>query len=225
MKILVTAGPTYERIDPVRFIGNFSTGKMGFALAEACAEQGFDVVLIAGVVHLQTQHANIQRIDVESAAQMYDAVMQYFSVCDAAIFCAAVADFTPETVYSEKVKRKGNNLVIKLKPTQDIAAAAGKMKCENQFIIGFALETNDEEINAMSKMQRKNFDMIVLNSLNDSGAGFGHDTNKVTIFKRNGEKFSYPLKTKLEVAKIIVEQLTATITAKGAKKSQHTQNF
>jgi len=207
MKILITAGPTYERIDPVRFIGNFSTGKMGFALAEICAERGFDVVLIAGVVHLQTQHANIQRIDVESAAQMYEAVMQNFSDCDAAIFCAAVADFTPEIVYSEKVKRKDNDLIIKLKPTQDIAEAAGKIKRENQFIVGFALETNDEENNAISKMQRKNFDMIVLNSLNDSGAGFGYDTNKVTIIKKNGEKINLPLLSKKEVAEKIIDEL------------------
>ena len=205
MKILITAGPTYERIDPVRFIGNFSTGKMGFALAEACAERGFDVVLVAGVVNLQTQHANIQRINVESAAQMYDVAMQNFSDCDAAVFCAAVADFTPETVYSEKVKRKDNDLIIKLKPTQDIAAAAGKIKRENQIFVGFALETNDEESNAISKMQRKNFDMIVLNSLNDSGAGFGYDTNKVTIIKKNGEKISLPLLSKKETAKKIID--------------------
>jgi len=207
MKILITAGPTFERIDPVRFIGNFSTGKMGFALAEVCASRGFDVVLIAGAVHLKTEHANIQRIDVESAAQMYDAVMQNFPDCDAAIFCAAVADFTPETVYSEKVKRKDNDLIIKLKPTRDIAAAAGKIKRENQIIAGFALETNDEENNAINKMQRKNLDMIVLNSLNDKGAGFGYDTNKVTIIKKNGKKISYPLQTKTEAAEEIVNEL------------------
>jgi len=207
MKTLITAGPTYERIDPVRFIGNFSTGKMGFALAEACAECGFEVVLIAGVVHLQTQHTNIQRIDVESAAQMYDAVMKNFTDCDVAIFCAAVADFTPEVVYSEKVKRKDNDLIIKLKPTQDIAAAAGKIKRKNQFIVGFALETNDEESNAISKMQRKNFDMIVLNSLNDKGAGFGYDTNKVTIIKKNGEKIFLPLLSKKEVAEKIINEI------------------
>jgi phosphopantothenoylcysteine decarboxylase/phosphopantothenate--cysteine ligase len=209
MKILITAGPTYEKIDPVRFIGNYSTGKMGFALAETCAERGFDVLLIAGVVHLQTQHANIQRIDIESAAQMYEAVMQHFTDCDAAIFCAAVADFTPETVYSQKVKRKDNDLIIKLKPTQDIAAAAGKLKRENQFIAGFALESNDEESNALGKMQRKNFDMIVLNSLNDSGAGFGYDTNKVTILHRSGNKKTLPLMSKKEVAEKSVDEILA----------------
>lgn len=207
MKILITAGPTYERIDPVRFIGNFSTGKMGFALAQACAERNFEVVLIAGPVNLQVQHANIERIDVESAAQMYDAVMENFPACDAAIFCAAVADFTPETIYSEKVKRKDNELIIKLKPTKDIAAAAGKIKRENQVLVGFALETNDEESNAISKMQRKNLDMIVLNSLNDNGAGFGYDTNKVTIIKKNGEKISLPLLSKKSVAEKIIECL------------------
>jgi len=207
MKILITAGPTYERIDPVRFIGNFSTGKMGFALAQACAERGFEVVLIAGVVHLQIQHANIKRIDVESAAQMYDAVMENFPECDMAIFCAAVADFTPETVYSQKVKRKDNDLIIKLKPTKDIAAAAGKTKRENQFIVGFALETNDEESNAIAKMQRKNSDMIVLNSLNDSGAGFGWDTNKVTMISKNGDKTALPLLSKKEVAEKIIDEI------------------
>jgi phosphopantothenoylcysteine decarboxylase/phosphopantothenate--cysteine ligase len=207
MKILITAGPTYERIDPVRFIGNFSTGKMGFALAQECAERGFDVILIAGAVHLQIQYANIQRIDVESAAQMYDAVMENFSACDVAIFCAAVADFKPETVYFQKIKRKDNDLIIKLKPTKDIAAAAGKIKCANQFVVGFALETNDEENNAISKMQRKNFDMIVLNSLNDSGAGFACDTNKVTIISKNGEKIALPLLSKKEVAKKIIDKI------------------
>ena len=207
MKILITAGPTFERIDPVRFIGNFSSGKMGFALAQACAESGFQVVLISGVVHLQIQHANIVRIDVESAAQMYDAVMEYLPACDAAIFCAAVTDFTPEIVYSQKVKRKDNELLIKLIPTKDIAEAAGKIKRENQTFIGFALETNDEESNAMSKMQRKNLDMIVLNSLNDSGAGFGYDTNKVTILKKNGEKISLPLLSKKEVAEKIIKEI------------------
>jgi len=207
MKILITAGPTYERIDPVRFIGNFSTGKMGFALAQACAERNFDVVLIAGVVHLQIQHTNIERIDVESAEQMYDAVMEHFPDCDAAIFCAAVADFTPETVYSQKVKRNNNELIIKLKPTKDIAAAAGIIKRKNQILVGFALETNDEETNAISKMQRKNLDMIVLNSLNDSGAGFGYDTNKVTIIKKDADKISLPLLSKKNVAEKIIEEI------------------
>jgi phosphopantothenoylcysteine decarboxylase/phosphopantothenate--cysteine ligase len=207
MKILITAGATYERIDPVRFIGNFSTGKMGFALAEVCAEKGFEVLLIAGVVHLQTQHANIQRIDVESAEQMYQAVMQHFPDCDAAVLCAAVADFTPESIASQKIKQNGKVLIIKLKPTKDIAMAVGKIKRGNQIVVGFALETDNEENNATSKMERKNFDMIVLNSLNDKGAGFGYDTNKVTILKRNGEKIELPLMSKKEVAEKIINEL------------------
>jgi phosphopantothenoylcysteine decarboxylase/phosphopantothenate--cysteine ligase len=207
MKILITAGSTYERIDPVRFIGNFSTGKMGFALAQSCAERGFEVILIAGVVTLKISHPNIRRIDADSAEKMYEAVMQNFADCDAAIFCAAVADFTPEVVYSEKIKREKNDFIIKLKPTKDIAAAAGKMKRDNQIIVGFALETSNEESNAIGKMNRKNLDMIVLNSLNDSGAGFGYDTNKITIIKKNGEKYAYPLKTKREAADIIIDTI------------------
>jgi phosphopantothenoylcysteine decarboxylase/phosphopantothenate--cysteine ligase len=218
MKVLITAGATYERIDPVRFIGNYSTGKMGFALAETCAEHGFEVVLIAGKVNLQTQHAGIQRIDVESAEEMYNAVMENFTDCDIAIWCAAVADFTPEKVYSEKVKRGQDDLIIRLKPTKDIAAAAGKIKRENQILIGFALETNNEELNALSKMQRKNLDMIVLNSLKDSGAGFGCDTNKVTVFKKNGEKISLPLMSKKEVAEEVVKEIENISTFAPKKK-------
>lgn len=209
MKVLITAGPTYERIDPVRFIGNYSTGKMGFALAENCADRGFDVILIAGPVKLQTSHSNIKRIDVESAAEMYDAVMQCFESCEVAIFCAAVADFTPEKRHDQKIKRNTDDLVIKLKPTKDIAAAAGSIKREHQLVVGFALETNDEQVNALNKMQRKNLDMIVLNSLNDNGAGFGYDTNKVTIITKNGEKLELPLLPKDEVASRIIDNIVA----------------
>lgn len=209
MKVLITAGPTYERIDPVRFIGNYSTGKMGFALAENCADRGFDVILIAGPVKLQTSHSNIKRIDVESATEMYDAVMQCFESCEVAIFCAAVADFTPEKRHDQKIKRKTDDLVIKLKPTKDIAAAAGSIKREHQLVVGFALETNDEQVNALNKMQRKNLDMIVLNSLNDNEAGFGYDTNKVTIITKNGEKLELPLLPKDEVASRIIDNIVA----------------
>jgi phosphopantothenoylcysteine decarboxylase/phosphopantothenate--cysteine ligase len=210
MKILITAGPTYERIDPVRFIGNFSTGKMGFALAEVCAEKKNEVILIAGPVQLNIEHKNITRIDVQSAEQMYEAVMEYFPKCDAAILCAAVADFTPKTVANQKIKSRGEELIIKLKPTKDIAEAAGKIKTEKQFLAGFALETNHEESNAMGKMQRKNFDMIVLNSLNDKEAGFGYDTNKITVILKSGEKYYFPLKTKKEVAEDIVSFVRRT---------------
>lgn len=204
MRVLITAGPTYERIDPVRFIGNHSTGKMGFALAEAFADRGFDVLLIAGPVHIVAVNPAIKRIDVVSADDMYRAVMQHFAENDVAVFCAAVADFTPTVAADRKIKRKTDDLVIRLKPTQDIAAAAGRQKRQGQFIVGFALETDDEEANAVDKMQRKNLDMIVLNSLNDQGAGFGYDTNKVTVIERNGRRTDLPLQSKTEVARRIV---------------------
>jgi len=206
-KIIITAGPTYERIDPVRFIGNYSTGKMGFALAQVCADAGAEVVLVAGPVQQFMEHPRVTRIDVESAQQMYDVVMSQFPSCDGAILCAAVADFTPIRVVTQKLKRETDNLVITLKPTQDIASAVGKMKTEQQFLVGFALETNDEEVHALNKLRRKNFDFIVLNSLNDAQACFGYDTNKITILKASGEKKIFELKSKLDVAKDIVNEL------------------
>jgi flavoprotein len=178
---------------------------MGFALAEAFADRGFDVLLIAGPVHIVTVNPAIKRIDVVSADDMYRAVMQHFAESDVGVFCAAVADFTPTVAADHKIKRKADDLVIRLKPTQDIAAAAGRQKRQGQFIVGFALETDDEEANAVDKMQRKNLDMIVLNSLNDQGAGFGYDTNKVTVIERNGRRTDLPLQSKTEVARRIVE--------------------
>lgn len=206
-KILITAGPTYEKIDPVRFVGNYSTGKMGFALAEVCALQGADVCLIAGPVQLNTKHQNIERIDVESAQEMYEAVLNRFYGMDGAILCAAVADFTPIDTAQTKLKREKENLMLELTPTKDIAAAVGEMKTESQFLVGFALETNDEEANAMSKMERKNFDFIVLNSLQDAQAGFGYDTNKVSIIHRSGGKKEFDLKNKNAVAEDIVSEI------------------
>lgn len=211
MKILITAGPTYERIDPVRFIGNYSSGKMGFAIAEACAEAGHDVVLVSGPVSLKTGNDRITRIDVESADQMYEAVMQHFHEVDGAILCAAVADFTPISVADNKLKRTGDNLVIELRPTRDIAACVGKEKRTNQFLVGFALETNDEESHALEKMRRKNLDFIVLNSLKDKNACFGYDTNKITILKKSGEKIPFGLKPKTEVARDILNEIEKTL--------------
>jgi len=205
-KIMITAGPTYERIDPVRFIGNFSSGKMGFALAEECARRGAEVTLISGPVDLKTDNARIKRIDVESAGQMYDEALAHYPQADAGILCAAVADYTPETFSETKLKRD-TDLVLKLQPTKDIASALGKMKKENQALVGFALETNNEEANALSKLERKNLDFIVLNSLQSEGAGFKHDTNKITIISRNS-KTDYELKSKKEVAKDIVDKLS-----------------
>lgn len=204
-KILITAGPTYEKIDPVRFIGNYSSGKMGFALAEECARRGAEVVLVAGPVSLKVNHPNIKRIDVESAEEMYNASIKEFPGMDAAILCAAVADFRPSEQYSQKVKRGEDLLTISLVPNKDIAASLGKMKKADQLLIGFALETNDEETNALKKMAKKNLDYIVLNSLNDAGAGFKYDTNKVAILKKNGERKDFGLKSKYEVASDIID--------------------
>jgi len=209
-KILITAGPTYEKIDPVRFIGNYSSGKMGFALAEECAARGAEVTLIAGPVQIKTVHPNIHRIDVESAKEMYEASVANYPSSDAGILCAAVADFTPEQVADKKIKRKGDELTVVLKPTHDIAASLGKMKRDDQLLAGFALETNDELQNAQSKLERKNFDFIVLNSLNDEGAGFRHDTNKISIIDKKG-KTDYPLKSKRKVATDIIDRLVQLI--------------
>ena len=208
-KVLITAGPTFEQIDPVRFIGNWSTGKMGFALAEECAARGADVTLIAGPVSLQTVHPGIKRIDVKSAHQMYEAAMANFPDSDAAILCAAVADFTPEVVSDTKIKRKGE-ITITLKPTEDIAAALGSIKRPDQKMVGFALETDNEASNAQGKLERKNLDFIVLNSLNDKGAGFGYDTNKVTLIDRKGIQ-ELPLQSKKSVAKAIIDKLAGLL--------------
>lgn len=205
-KIMITAGPTYERIDPVRFIGNFSSGKMGFALAEECASRGAEVILITGPTALSASHPNILRVNVESAVEMYDAALKIFPQMDAAILSAAVADYRPEEMSEEKIKRSGNeHLSLSLVPNPDIAASLGKIKKPGQLTVGFALETNNEESNAIKKIKEKNFDYIVLNSLNDRGAGFGHDTNQVTILSRDGEKQSFLLKSKKEVAKDIID--------------------
>ena len=209
-KIVITAGPTYEKIDPVRFIGNYSSGKMGFALAEECAARGAEVTLVAGPVQMKTVHPAIRRIDVESCAEMYEATTAAFTEANAAILCAAVADFTPETTADTKIKREGDDLVLRLKPTHDIAAALGRMKQPHQHLVGFALETNDETAHAQDKLRRKNLDFIVLNSLRDAGAGFRHDTNKVTIISDNDIK-EYPLKSKTEVAKDIVDELVRIV--------------
>ena len=210
-KVVVTAGPTYEKIDPVRFIGNYSSGKMGLAIAEELAGRGAEVVLVCGPVNLKTCHSAIRRVDVESAAQMYEVTSKEFVNSDVAVLSAAVADFTPKEKADHKIKRGKDDLLLELLPTKDIAAESGRIKTASQLLIGFALETNDEEINALSKMQRKNLDMIVLNSLNDKGAGFSVDTNKVTILDKAGDKTVYELKTKVEVAKDIVDQIASRL--------------
>lgn len=205
-KILITAGPTYEKIDPVRFIGNYSSGKMGFALAEACAQRGAEVVLVAGPVNLKINHKNITRIDVESAEEMYKAATKEFPNSDVAILCAAVADYRPKEQAQQKIKRDGDEMELSLVPNKDIAASLGQNKKANQLLIGFALETNDEEKNALKKMEKKNLDFIVLNSLNDSGAGFQHDTNKIAILNRQGVRKDFELKSKTEVSEDIINE-------------------
>lgn len=204
--IVITAGPTYEKIDPVRFIGNYSSGKMGFALAEECAARGAKVELIAGPVNLTTHHPNIFRTNVESAQQMYEAAIEKFKTANAAILCAAVADFTMTQTACEKIKRQGESLTLELQPTQDIAAALGTAKTSQQKLVGFALETTDEHNNARLKLKKKNLDFIVLNSLNDKGAGFQYDTNRITILN-NDKEYPYPLKNKTEVARDIIDFL------------------
>lgn len=207
--ILITTGPTYEKIDPVRFIGNYSSGKMGFALADECTARGAKVILVTGPVQQQTHYPMFQRHDVESAEQMFNAATSLFGNVDAAILAAAVADYAPEQVADKKIKReKTGEMTLELKPTQDIAAYLGNMKkiYPEKVLVGFALETNDEQHNAEDKLNRKNLDFIVLNSLNDEGAGFRCDTNKISIIDRNG-KTDYPLKSKAEVAADIVDCL------------------
>lgn len=211
-KIVITAGPTYEKIDPVRFIGNYSSGKMGFALAETCAQQGAEVTLIAGPVALKAVHPNIKRVDVESAEEMYQAAMKAFPESDAAILCAAVADYRPEIQATNKIKRETEGeMTLHLVPNKDIAASLGAIKRDKQLLVGFALETNNETTHATSKLKRKNLDFIVLNSLRDAGAGFRCDTNKITIIDSNGQQTAYPLKSKQEVAEDIVNKLASLL--------------
>ena len=242
-KVLITAGPTYEKIDPVRFIGNYSSGKMGFALAEECARRGAEVTLVAGPVSLKCSEA-IHRIDVESCEEMYQAATEAFKSSDAAILCAAVADFRPEQQAKEKIKREGptpdpsqkggeeanpkapskkrgssgdsedGGMTLRLVPNPDIAAALGKMKTEKQVMVGFALETNDEEVNAKKKLEKKNLDFIVLNSLQNKGTCFQSDENQISIISKEGQR-DYEKKSKQEVARDIVEELERVIKAAG----------
>ena len=214
-RILITAGPTYEKIDPVRFIGNYSSGKMGFALAEECASRGAEVTLIAGPVSTQLSPAYsglIHRIDVESCEDMYQAATSAFADSDAAILCATVADFRPATIADQKIKREKDDLVIRLQPTHDIAAALGRMKTGRQLLVGFALETNDEEANAQKKLQKKNLDFIVLNSLRNKGTCFQSDENQISIISADGRR-DYDKKPKHAVAADIIDELSDRLTA------------
>ena len=208
-KILITAGPTYEKIDPVRVIGNYSSGKMGFALAAECARRGAEVTLVAGPVGLPTPDG-VKRIDVESCQEMFEASVNAFPQMDAAILCAAVADFRPEQTATQKIKREKDDLVIRLQPTHDIAAHLGQMKTGSQRLVGFALETNDEEVNAQKKLKKKNFDFIVLNSTRNKGTTFRSDDNQISIISESGQK-DYEKKPKTEVARDIIDELSAIL--------------
>ena len=206
-RVMITAGPTYEKIDPVRFIGNYSSGKMGFALAEECALRGAEVTLIAGPVSVKSSVQGIHRIDVESCEEMYQASTKAFTDCDAAILCAAVADFRPRAISDQKIKREKDDLVIHLQPTHDIAAELGRSKRDGQILVGFALETNDEEANAQQKLKKKNLDFIVLNSLRNKGTCFQSDENQISIISTSGRQ-DFDKKDKKAVATDIIDAMT-----------------
>lgn len=211
-RVLITAGPTYEPIDPVRFIGNHSSGKMGFALAEEASSLGAKVILITGPSYRSISRSEIQRVDVMTAHEMYQATHEYFDQTDIAIFSAAVSDFSPKTVSSQKIKKKDGTMTIELVPTKDILASAGAVKKE-QFLVGFALETENEIENARAKIKSKNLDLIVLNSLRDKGAGFKTDTNKITLIDRDDRIHRFDLKSKTEVAADIFNEIIKRIDA------------
>ena len=212
-KILITAGPTYEQIDPVRFIGNHSSGKMGVAIAEEMKKRGGDVTLVLGPSDIQV-NGGINTIHVISAADMFNACEKIFPSVDIAIMSAAVADYTPLQPAKEKIKKTENDLAIPLTKTKDILKTLGELKTKDQILVGFALETNNEKENALQKLQSKNADMIVLNSLQDPGAGFGHDTNKITIFDKAGKVYPFDIKSKKEVARDIVNTIIQQFYAK-----------
>jgi len=212
---LVTAGPTYEKIDPVRFIGNYSSGKMGYAIAHQLVLAGAKVTLVSGPVEIKNLNPRITVIPVESAQEMHETCISLFPQTDGAVMCAAVADFTPVRVAGSKIKREKEDLVIQLKPTRDIAGDLGQLKTDSQLLVGFALETNDELSNAFAKLKRKNLDFIVLNSLNDRGAGFGVDTNKITLIDKNNNPAFFELKSKVEVAADIVAAIISEMERKG----------
>ncbi|MBN2349630.1 MAG: bifunctional phosphopantothenoylcysteine decarboxylase/phosphopantothenate--cysteine ligase CoaBC [Bacteroidales bacterium] len=205
--VLVTAGPTHEAIDPVRYIGNYSSGKMGYAIAGELAIAGAHVILISGPTSGIVEHPAINRVNIISAKEMYEACLQHFKNADGAVLAAAVADYRPKSAYTEKVKSKKANLTLELENTPDIAMELGKIKTSKQFLVGFALETNNEQENAYNKLKAKNFDFIVLNSLRDKGAGFQFDTNKISIIDSNNNLTNFELKSKREVARDIVEKL------------------
>lgn len=213
MRVLITAGPTYEPIDPVRFIGNHSTGKMGYALAEAFADWGANVTLVSGPTQLRLQHPLVEVVAVQTADEMYAATAKIAPQAEIWVFAAAVADYKPRAMALDKIKKDGDTLTLELVKNVDIAATLGQQKRPEQFSVGFALETSNEEAHARAKLARKNFDLIVLNSLRDAGAGFGHDTNKVTLLSAGGQMTTFELKPKAEVARDIVQTVFASLPA------------
>ncbi len=214
MKVLITAGPTHEPIDPVRFVGNRSSGKMGIAIAEEFAARGFDVTLIKGPTHLSATNPKIVQIEVETAAQMYATCAQYFTFNDVIVFAAAVADYTPKNPSAIKIKKREEEFSIEMVKTADIAGELGKLKRPGQVLVGFALETDHEMAHAQEKLNKKNLDFIVLNSVNDKGAGFQYDTNKVTIIDNSGNVTKFDLKPKTEVASDIADYVFKIIERK-----------
>ncbi len=215
MKVLITAGPTHEPIDPVRFVGNRSSGKMGIAIAEEFAARGFDVTLVKGPTQLKALNPKILEIDVETAQQMYETCAQYFTLNDVIVFAAAVADYTPKHPSAIKIKKKENEFSIEMVKTKDIAGELGQLKQPHQVIVGFALETDHEMEHAAEKLAKKNLDFIVLNSVNDAGAGFQYDTNKVTIIDNSGKVTKFDLKPKTEVARDIADYVSKIQQGKG----------
>jgi len=209
-KILITAGPTQEAIDPVRYISNHSSGKMGYAIAEKLLEQGARVFLVSGPVNMKLEHRNLKLVKVKSANEMYLACCHFFEEVDIAVFAAAVADYRPDKIADQKIKKDESSFTIRMVKNIDIAYEFGKVKTERQISVGFALETNDELKHAIGKLAKKNFDMVVLNSMNDSNATFGFDTNRITIIKNDLSQRDFPLKTKKEVAGDIVQEITET---------------
>jgi len=210
-KVLITAGPTREAIDPVRYISNHSSGKMGYALAEKFLELGAEVVLVTGPVHIQLKHPRLEIVKINSASEMYLACCQVFEEVDIAVFAAAVADYRPAKVSEQKIKKDEDSFTIKMVKNIDIAYEFGKVKTTNQVSVGFALETNDELNHAQHKLQKKNFDMVILNSMNDANATFGYDTNKITIIKKDLTQKQFSLKQKTEVARDIVREISSLL--------------
>jgi phosphopantothenoylcysteine decarboxylase / phosphopantothenate---cysteine ligase len=219
-KVLITAGPTREAIDPVRYISNHSSGKMGYAIAEQFLEQGAEVIMISGPVCIQLQHPRLKIVKVNAASEMYMACGRYFEEMDIVVFAAAVADYRPEKVAEQKIKKDESVFNIRMVKNVDIAYEFGQLKTTRQLSVGFALETNDELKHAIGKLSRKNFDMVVLNSMNDTNATFGFDTNKITVIKNDFSRTEYPLKNKKEVAEDIVYEIETALFLKSLNETE-----